>query len=107
MAESEGASPVGVPERSPFGDPVRVIDPPAPSRAMTIQAHPDDQEFTIGGTLAKWAAAGTHIVTVCLTSGGAGSNKYTPDGMTSANLMPIREREQRAACKVLVDIFPP
>ncbi|MFN8403882.1 MAG: hypothetical protein U0V48_10050 [Anaerolineales bacterium] len=25
---------------------------------MTIQAHPDDQEFGIGGTLAKWSKAG-------------------------------------------------
>ncbi|MSQ10428.1 MAG: PIG-L family deacetylase [Dehalococcoidia bacterium] len=68
---------------------------------MTIQAHPDDQEFTVGGTLAKWAPAGTHIVTVCITSGGAGSNKYTPADMTSAKLVAMREPEQLAACKVL------
>jgi len=29
-----------------------------PQRAMSIQAHPDDQEFSIGGTLAKWSKAG-------------------------------------------------
>lgn len=92
---------VGVPERSQFGEPVVAIDPPPPRRVMTIQAHPDDQEFTVGGTLAKWARAGAHIVTVCLTSGGAGSNKYTPAGMTPARLLPIREAEQRAACRVL------
>ena len=28
-----------------------------PKRAMSIHAHPDDQEFSIGGTLAKWAKA--------------------------------------------------
>ncbi len=92
---------VGVPERSVFAGPVVTIDPPAPKRAMTIQAHPDDQEFTVGGTLAKWAAAGCEIVTVCITSGGAGSNKFTPADMTSAKLVPIREVEQRAACRVL------
>ena len=92
---------VGVPERSLFAGPVVTIDPPAPKRAMTIQAHPDDQEFTVGGTLAKWAAADCEIVTVCITSGGAGSNKFTPADMTSALLAPIREAEQRAACKVL------
>ena len=26
-----------------------------PKSAMTIQAHPDDQDFSVGGTLAKWS----------------------------------------------------
>jgi LmbE family N-acetylglucosaminyl deacetylase len=68
---------------------------------MSIHAHPDDQEFTVGGTLAKWARAGSHIVTVCVTSGGAGSNDHTPGGMTREALVPIREEEQRQACRVL------
>lgn len=92
---------VGVPEHSGFGAPVQVVDPPVPARVMTIQAHPDDQEFTIGGTLAKWAAAGSEILTLCITSGGAGSNKFTPADMTSAKLVPLREDEQRAACAKL------
>ena len=45
---------------------------------LSIHAHPDDQEFTVGGTLAKWARAGSQVVTVCITSGGAGSNDHTP-----------------------------
>jgi LmbE family N-acetylglucosaminyl deacetylase len=76
-------------------------EPPAPRRAMSIHAHPDDQEFTIGGTLAKWAQAGCEIVTVCVTRGGAGSNKYTPPEMTRAALVAIREDEQREACRIL------
>ncbi|MGH7318567.1 MAG: PIG-L deacetylase family protein [Candidatus Rokuibacteriota bacterium] len=68
---------------------------------MSIHAHPDDQEFTVGGTLAKWARAGSTIVTVCLTSGSAGSNEYTPPDMTRAALAPIREEEQRDACRLL------
>jgi LmbE family N-acetylglucosaminyl deacetylase len=68
---------------------------------MSIHAHPDDQEFTVAGTLAKWARAGSHIVTVCITSGGAGSNEFTPPGMTRERLVPIREEEQRNACRVL------
>ncbi|HJR01874.1 MAG TPA: PIG-L deacetylase family protein [Methylomirabilota bacterium] len=68
---------------------------------MSIHAHPDDQEFTVGGTLAKWARAGCEIVTVCLTSGGAGSNKYTPPEMTREALVAIREEEQRDACRIL------
>ena len=45
-----------------------------PKIAMTIQAHPDDQEFGIGGTLAKWAKAGCEIISVVITSGDSGSN---------------------------------
>ena len=76
-------------------------EPPAPKRAMSIHAHPDDQEFTVGGTLAKWARAGCEIVTICLTRGGAGSNKYTPLDMTREALVSIREDEQREACRIL------
>src|SRR6185369_9603736 len=76
-------------------------EPPAPKRAMSIHAHPDDQEFTVGGTLAKWTRAGSEVVTVCITSGGAGSNKYTPLDMTRHALVVIREDEQREACRIL------
>jgi LmbE family N-acetylglucosaminyl deacetylase len=68
---------------------------------MSIHAHPDDQEFTVAGTLAKWARAGSEIVTVCLTSGAAGSNASTPHDMTREKLTPIRREEQRRACRVL------
>jgi len=68
---------------------------------MSIHAHPDDQEFTVAGTLAKWARGGSDIVTVCITSGEAGSNQFTPPEMTRQALAPIREEEQRNACRVL------
>src|SRR3989442_13710282 len=76
-------------------------EPAAPKRVLSIHAPPDDQEFTVAGTLAKWARAGSEIVTVCLTRGEAGSNKSTPADMTRERLAKIREEEQRAACRVL------
>jgi LmbE family N-acetylglucosaminyl deacetylase len=76
-------------------------EPKPPARVLSIHAHPDDQEFTVAGTLAKWARAGSAVVTVCITSGNAGSNQYTPLEMTREALAPIREAEQRAACRVL------
>src|SRR5712691_2031952 len=79
----------------------RAKEPARPDRVMSIHAHPDDQEFTVGGTLAKWARAGSEIITVCLTSGEAGSNESTPADMTRAKLVPIRQEEQRQACRVL------
>ena len=45
-----------------------------PKVAMTIHAHPDDQEFSIGGTLAKWTKAGCEVICVVITSGDSGSN---------------------------------
>src|SRR5258706_15382936 len=68
---------------------------------MSIHAHPDDQEFTVGGALAEGARAGCEIVTVCITRGGAGSNKYTPLDMTREALVSIREDEQREAGRIL------
>ena len=32
-----------------------------PNSAMAIFAHPDDIEFGVAGTLARWAKAGTNI----------------------------------------------
>lgn len=90
----------GIPERA-GRRPRHAPEPPPPARVMSIHAHPDDQEFTVAGTLAKWARAGSTIVTVCLTSGNAGSNQYTPPDMTRETLAPIREEEQRNACRVL------
>lgn len=72
-----------------------------PKIAMTIQAHPDDQEFGVGGTLAKWARAGTRIISVVITSGDSGSNDPAKDGSHKQALAELREKEQLAANAVL------
>ncbi len=72
-----------------------------PKRAMSIHAHPDDQEYTIGGTLAKWAAAGCEIVCVVITSGDSGSNDPARGAEYKPVLAKLREAEQRAANAVL------
>jgi LmbE family N-acetylglucosaminyl deacetylase len=41
------------------------------------------------------------VVSVCLTRGEAGSNQFTPANMTPERLAPIREEEQKNACRVL------
>ena len=68
---------------------------------MSIHAHPDDQDFTVAGTLAKWARAGCAIVSVIVTSGDAGSNDPSKDATYKANLASLREAEQEAANGVL------
>jgi len=72
-----------------------------PQRAMSIQAHPDDQDFSIAGTLAHWANAGCEIASVVITSGDAGSNDPAHGDEYKATLAGIREGEQTAANEVL------
>jgi LmbE family N-acetylglucosaminyl deacetylase len=72
-----------------------------PKRAMSIHAHPDDQEFSIGGTLAKWARAGCGIISVVITSGDSGSNDPSKNGIHKRELAELRESEQLAANSVL------
>lgn len=72
-----------------------------PKSAMSVHAHPDDQDFTVAGTLAKWARAGCEIVSVILTSGDSGSNDPSKGADYKPKLARLREDEQRAANKVL------
>ncbi|GAB4338759.1 MAG: PIG-L family deacetylase [Dehalococcoidia bacterium] len=69
-----------------------------PESAMVIVAHPDDAEFLVAGTVAKWARQGTEVTYVVITNGNKGSED--PE-MTPSRLAAIREQEQRAAGAVL------
>lgn len=68
---------------------------------MSIQAHPDDQDFSVAGTLAKWAKAGCEIISVLITSGDSGSNDVTKGFEYKAELARLRETEQLAANETL------
>ena len=72
-----------------------------PKIAMSIHAHPDDQEFTVAGTLAKWAKAGTEVISVILTSGDGGSNDPAHDASYKPILAHLREEEQNSANSIL------
>jgi len=72
-----------------------------PRNAMSIHAHPDDQEFTVAGTLAHWAQAGCRIVSVIVTEGQAGSNAPAHGADYRPELGRIRQAEQRAANSLL------
>ncbi len=72
-----------------------------PTIAMSIQAHPDDQEFTIAGTLARWVKNGCQVISVIVTSGDAGSNEPSKAADYKPILAHLREDEQIAANLVL------
>lgn len=69
-----------------------------PLRILGIFAHPDDAEFMCGGSAARWADEGAEITYCVITNGAAGSNDPKQD---LAELVKIREAEQRAACDAL------
>lgn len=66
--------------------------------ALVLFAHPDDAEFSCGGTVARWARDGCEIHYVCITDGSAGSND---PGTTREAMREVRARELRAAAEVL------
>jgi LmbE family N-acetylglucosaminyl deacetylase len=69
-----------------------------PASAMGIFAHPDDAEFSVAGTVARWTRAGTRVVYVLCTDGDVGTQ--VPD-LTREQLAAVRRQEQKDAGRVL------
>jgi N-acetyl-1-D-myo-inositol-2-amino-2-deoxy-alpha-D-glucopyranoside deacetylase len=73
---------------------------------LAVYAHPDDESFATGGTLARYAAEGGHVALICATRGEAGeisdSTLATPE-----RLGEVREEELRCAAGILgvTDIY--
>jgi LmbE family N-acetylglucosaminyl deacetylase len=65
---------------------------------MVVAAHPDDPEFLAGGTVARLVQEGHEVTYVIVTNGNKGSGNRN---LTSEQLVPIREEEQRRAARVL------
>jgi LmbE family N-acetylglucosaminyl deacetylase len=77
-------------------DRVEVANGKSP-RMLCVFAHPDDEVFCAGGTLAKWAAAGGAAMVMSATRGEAGQIR---DGSaaTRPTLGSVRAEELRASC---------
>lgn len=67
---------------------------------MAIFAHPDDESFGVGGTLAKYATQGVRVTLVCATSGEVGEIA-DPSLATPQSLGEVRREELRCACRAL------
>jgi N-acetylglucosamine malate deacetylase 2 len=70
----------------------------ARNRLLLVFAHPDDESFTAGGTIAKYAHQGVDIHLLVATKGEAGK---TADYCKIEELGAFRERETLDAAKVL------
>ena len=69
-------------------------------RLLAVLAHPDDETFGCGGTLAKYADQGAQVTLICATRGEVGEIS-DPALATRENLGQVREQELRDACDVL------
>lgn len=66
-------------------------------RALVVGAHPDDIDFGVAGTVARWVDAGTTVTYLLVTRGDQGGFDDTPRESMAA----IREREQIAAAAAI------
>lgn len=65
---------------------------------MVVTPHPDDAEFGVAGTVARWTREGKQVVYAVCTNG----NKGTSDiNLKPEQLAEIRKKEQMDAAKVL------
>lgn len=68
-----------------------------PTRLLGVFAHPDDEVFCAGGTLAQWAEAGGETMILSATRGEAGQIQDARSA-TRGTLGAVREQELRSAC---------
>jgi LmbE family N-acetylglucosaminyl deacetylase len=69
----------------------------APRRLLGVFAHPDDEVFCAGGTLAKYVASGAEAMVVSVTRGQSGQIRDAR-AATRRTLGQVREGELRRAC---------
>jgi len=68
------------------------------AQVMVVTPHPDDAEFGVAGTVARWTGEGKDVIYVVCTNGDKGT---TDPNMKPDELAKIREKEQLAAAKLL------
>ena len=67
-------------------------------QVVVITPHPDDAEYGVAGTVARWTREGKDVIYVVCTNGDKGT---TDANMKPEVLVRIREQEQLAAAKLL------
>src|SRR5712691_2375625 len=69
-------------------------------RILGVFAHPDDESFCAGGTLARYVASGAEVMVVSATRGEAGQIR-SAGVATRRTLGQVREQELYLACQQL------
>lgn len=65
---------------------------------MVVTPHPDDAEYGVAGTVARWTKEGKRVIYVVCTNGDKGSSN---PNMQPETLTEIRRQEQQAAADIL------
>jgi LmbE family N-acetylglucosaminyl deacetylase len=65
---------------------------------MVVSPHPDDAEYGVAGTVARWVKEGKRVIYVVCTNGDKGTSDINMDPRELAD---TRKKEQRAAAEVL------
>jgi LmbE family N-acetylglucosaminyl deacetylase len=69
-----------------------------PKTILAVFAHPDDESFTMAGTIAKYSKLGIKTILVTATFGQSGTKKHLKKGQ---NLADVRQKELEKCCKLL------
>jgi LmbE family N-acetylglucosaminyl deacetylase len=69
-----------------------------PADVMVVTPHPDDAEFGVAGTVARWVKEGRQVVYVVCSNGDKGTSD---PNVSPEHLAKTREKEQLAAARVL------
>ena len=77
---------------------VRSLMNSKPAQVMVVTPHPDDAEYGVAGTVARWISDGKEVVYVVCTNGEKGTSDAS---MKPGKLVRIREKEQTAAARSL------
>lgn len=65
---------------------------------LTVFAHPDDESFTMAGTIAKYSKLGIKTILVTATSGQSGTKRHIKK---VEDLADVRQKELEKCCKLL------
>lgn len=74
---------------------------------LAVVAHPDDEAYGPGGTLAYYADRGVDVYLACATRGEAGRRRGSPPFVSQSELGGVRVRELHCSARILgvKDIF--
>jgi LmbE family N-acetylglucosaminyl deacetylase len=67
-------------------------------RVLVVTAHPDDVDFGVAGSIAKWVQQGSEVSYLVVTDGDAGGFDLTVD---RSKIPEIRRAEQREAARIV------
>jgi N-acetylglucosamine malate deacetylase 2 len=70
-------------------------------KIVAVFAHPDDETFICGGTLAHYAKQDVHITLICATKGEMGRRMGNPPFVNRETMPLLREQELVHACREL------